>query len=135
MKFVKRFKIKDLKNKKQLSKKYSVINKLKAEDKISDSVLTDLNDLSLEEIIAVKLELTTRFLCGKLYGLPVWRVSKQAVTDALLKTALSISRTKKEGALFLGINYSEYQKLLKKYKTVSFFESGGEMVSTEKKEI
>jgi hypothetical protein len=92
-----------------------------------------LNNLSLEEIIAVKLELTSRFLCGKLYGLPLWRVTRQTVTDALLKTALSISKTKKEAARFLGINYSEYNKLLKKYKTVSFFNyNGGETVSTEK---
>jgi len=120
------------KNKKKYNNKnYSVINKLKAEKKISDSVLIDLDGLSLEEIIAVKLELTTRFLCGKLYGLPLWRVTKQTVTDALLKTALSISKTKKEASRFLGIDYSEYNKLLKKYKTVSFFEDGGEMVSTE----
>lgn len=120
------------KNKKKYNNKnYSVINKLKADKKISDSVLIDLDGLSLEEIIAVKLELTTRFLCGKLYGLPLWRVTKQTVTDALLKTALSISKTKKEASRFLGIDYSEYNKLLKKYKTVSFFEDGGEMVSTE----
>ena len=120
------------KNKKKYNNKnYSVINKLKADKKISESVLIELDDLSLEEIIAVKLELTTRFLCGKLYGLPLWRVTKQTVTDALLKTALSISKTKKEASRFLGIDYSEYNKLLKKYKTVSFFEDGGEMVSTE----
>ena len=120
------------KNKKKYNNKnYSVINKLKADKKISESVLIDLDGLSLEEIIAVKLELTTRFLCGKLYGLPLWRVTRQTVTDALLKTALSISKTKKEASRFLGIDYSEYNKLLKKYKTVSFFEDGGEMVSTE----
>ena len=79
--------------KKRTNKNYSVISKLKTEKKISDSVLTDLNNLSLEEIIAVKLELTSRFLCGKLYGLPLWRVTRQTVTDALLKTALSISKT------------------------------------------
>ena len=119
--------------KKRLNRNYSVISKLKSEKKISDSVLTDLNNLSLEEIIAVKLELTSRFLCGKLYGLPLWRVTRQTVTDALLKTALSISKTKKEAARFLGIDYSEYNKLLKKYKTVSFFNyEGGELASTEK---
>jgi len=120
------------KNKKKYNNKnYSVINKLKADKKISDSVLIELDGLSLEEIIAIKLELTTRFLCGKLYGLPLWRVTRQTVTDALLKTALSISKTKKEASRFLGIDYSEYNKLLKKYKTVSFFEDGGEMASTE----
>ena len=104
------------KNKKKYNNKnYSVINKLKADKKISDSVLIDLDGLSLEEIIAVKLELTTRFLCGKLYGLPLWRVTKQTVTDALLKTALSISKTKKEASRFLGIDYMDFNRYIKKY--------------------
>ena len=113
------------------SKKYSIINKLKSEDKLSEQTLNNVNNLALEDLIAIKLELTTRYICGKLYGLPLWRVTRHTVTDALLKTALSISKTKKEGARFLGINYTEFNKLLKKYNTVSFFENGGETVSTE----
>ena len=113
------------------NKKYSVINKLKDENKISEQTLNNINNLALEDLVAIKLELTTRYICGKLYGLPLWRVTRHTVTDALLKTALSISKTKKEGARFLGINYTEFNKLLKKYKTVSFFENGGETASTK----
>ena len=113
------------------NKKYSIINKLKAKNLISEQTLNNINNLALEDIVAVKLELTTRYICGKLYGLPLWRVTRHTVTDALLKTALSISKTKKEGARFLGINYTEFNKLLKKYNTVSFFEDGGETVSTK----
>ena len=113
------------------NKKYSIINKLKAEDKISEQTLNNIDNLALEDLVAIKLELTTRYICGKLYGLPLWRVTRHTVTDALLKTALSISKTKKEGARFLGINYTEFNKLLKKYNTVSFFENGGETASTE----
>ena len=65
------------------------------------------------------------------YGMPLWRVTKLTVVDAMLKTALSISRTKKEAARFLGIDYNDFNKMLKKYKTKSFFEDGGETVSTE----
>ena len=115
-------------------KSYSTINKFKSEGKITAESLNIINNISLEDLIAIKLELTTRYLCGKLFGIPIWRTARLAVTDALLKTALSISRTKREGARFLGIDYMDFNRLIKKHKTESFFENGGETVSTEKKE-
>ena len=102
--------------------KYSIINKLKSEKKISDSTLNNINNISLEDLIAIKLELSTRYLCGKFYGIPIWRLTRHAVTDALLKTALSIARTKKEAARFLGVDYMEFNRYIKKYNTISFFE-------------
>ena len=102
--------------------KYSIINKLKSEKKITDNTLNNINNISLEDLIAIKLELSTRFLYGKFYGLPIWRLTRHAVTDALLKTALSIARTKKEAARFLGVDYMEFNRYIKKYNTISFFE-------------
>ena len=64
---------------------YSIINKLKSEKKITDNTLNNINNISLEDLIAIKLELSTRFLCGKFYGLPIWRLTRHAVTDALLQ--------------------------------------------------
>ena len=121
------------KRKKNLTKydSYSIIKKLKSEEKITNKTLNNINSLSLEELIAIKLELTSRYVCGKFYGLPLWRITRHTVVDALLKTALSIARTKKEGARFLGIDYVEFNRLLKKYHTESFFETGDETVSTE----
>lgn len=113
---------------------YSIIKKFKSEGKITSLDLNNINNIALEDLIAIKLELTTRYLCGKYYGMPLWRVTKLTVVDAMLKTALSISRSKKEAARFLGLDYSDFHKMLKKYKTKSFFEDGGETVSTEKKE-
>ena len=102
--------------------KYSIINKLKSEKKITDGTLNNINNISLEDLIAIKLELSTRYLYGKFYGLPIWRLTRHAVTDALLKTALSIARTKKEAARFLGVDYMEFNRYIKKYNTISFFE-------------
>lgn len=102
--------------------KYSIINKLKSEKKITDSTLNNINNISLEDLIAIKLELSTRYLYGKFYGIPIWRLTRHAVTDALLKTALSIARTKKEAARFLGVDYMEFNRYIKKYNTISFFE-------------
>ena len=115
---------KNKRNKKSFTKysKYSIINKLKSEKKITDSILNNINNISLEDLIAIKLELSTRYLYGKFYGIPIWRLTRHAVTDALLKTALSIARTKKEAARFLGVDYMEFNRYIKKYNTISFFE-------------
>ena len=115
---------KNKRNKKPFTKysKYSIINKLKSEKKITDSTLNNINNISLEDLIAIKLELSTRYLYGKLYGIPIWRLTRHAVTDALLKTALSIARTNKEAARFLGVDYMEFNRYIKKYNTISFFE-------------
>ena len=102
--------------------KYSIINKLKFEKKINEAVLNNINNISLEDLIAIKLELSTRYLYGKFYWIPIWRLTRHAVTDALLKTALSIARTKKEAARFLGVDYMEFNRYIKKYNTISFFE-------------
>ena len=111
--------------------KFSIINKLKLENKVTNKTLDDINNLALEDLIAIKLELSTRYTCGKFYGMPLWRITRHTVTDALLKTALSIARTKKEAARFLGIDYMDFNRHLKKYKVESFFETGDETVSTK----
>tara|TARA_R110000796_G_scaffold97915_7_gene205232 strand:- start:681 stop:1067 length:387 start_codon:yes stop_codon:yes gene_type:complete len=111
---------------------YSIVNKFKAEGKVTDLTLNNINNISLEDLIALKLELSTRYTYGKFFGMPLWRITRHTVTDALLKTALSIARTKKEAARFLGVDYMDFNRYIKKYKTISFFEHGGEPVSTEK---
>ena len=125
---------KNRKRKKKVTKyeSYSIINKFKTEKKITNSTLNDINNISLEDLVAIKLELSTRYLCGKFYGMPLWRITRHTVTEALLKTALSIARTKKEAARFLGIDYMELNRYIKKYDIIPFFERGGETVSTEK---
>ena len=50
------------------------------------------------------------------------------------KTAVSVCRSKKESAKFLGIDYTDFRKLIKKFDIESFFEkerNGDELVSTE----
>ena len=102
---------------------YSLSNKLRKEGKSSEEFEILFNNLSLEEVIGLKLELASKFgLRGKMYGLPIWYSLRTIVKDAVLKYALSACRTKQEAARFLGINTSNFRALVKKYKTESFFE-------------
>jgi hypothetical protein len=105
---------------------YSISNKLRKEGKSSEEFEILFNNLSLEEVIALKLEASSRFgLKGKLYGLPIWYSLKSIVQDAVLKYALSATRSKREAARFLGIQENNFNVLLRKYNIESYFEEGG----------
>ena len=91
----------------------SIINKLNLDDK----TLVTINSLSLEDLIAVKLELSSKNLNNRLYGFDIWRRIPYIVKDSLLKYSLSASNTKKDGARLLGLTYVEYMKHIRDFDT------------------
>ena len=103
-------------------KAYSVSKKLKDENKINDNFEVQLSQLSLEEVIALKLELATRETKGKFYGFPLWKKTPLIVKDALLKAAVSGSTTRREAARFLGISYPAMKANLRNYGVFHYFE-------------
>ena len=101
---------------------YSISNKLKKEGKSSEEFEILFNNLSLEEVIGLKLELSSKFsLKGKMYGLPIWHSIQTIVKDATLKYALSATRSKREAARFLGLNEHNFNALSKKYQIEDYF--------------
>jgi DNA-binding protein Fis len=100
---------------------YSISNKLKSEGKTNTDFEVMLASLTLEEIIALKLELAARAVNGKLYGFNIWKEIPNIAKDAVLKYAYSATRTKNEAASLLGINKSEFRKLLKKFNIINWF--------------
>ena len=103
-------------------KNYSVVNKLLKEEKVTDRFLSQLNDLSLEEIIAVKLEIAAKASGGNIFGIPIWNSLRDICRDASLKFAISAARTKAEAAVFLGITISTLNEYLDKYEIKAYFE-------------
>ena len=85
-----------------------------------------LNSLSLEEIIALKLELAAQASGSPLYGIPIWKNLLSIVRDAVIKYALSATRTKKEAARFLGMDDAGFWHRQKYYQTESFFSEENE---------
>jgi len=105
------------------NKYYSISNKLRKNGKTSEEFEMIFNGLSLEEVIALKLELASKSsFNGKLYGLPLWYSIPSIVKDAMLKYALSATRSKREAARFLGLNEFSLKMLIKKYKVDNYFE-------------
>tara|TARA_B100000809_G_C15120054_1_gene523967 strand:+ start:1586 stop:1924 length:339 start_codon:yes stop_codon:yes gene_type:complete len=101
---------------------YSLIKVLRSEGRLSDETEIAINSLSLEELLSVKLELAAGHFNSKMFGIPIWYSLKNVVQDALLKFALSSTKTKREAARLLGLLPADFRHLLKKYETESFFE-------------
>jgi len=101
---------------------YSVSNKLKSEGKITSDFEVMLSSLTLEDIIALRLELASRSVNGKLYGLKLWESIPRIAKEAVLKYAYSAARTKNEAAVFLGLNKNDFRRLIKKFNISNFFQ-------------
>ena len=101
---------------------YSISKKLRNDFKSNEEFEVMLNNLSLEEIIALKLELAAKAGGKILYGIPIWKSVRYITEDAILKFSLSATRTRFEAMRFLGLKRRSYEKLHRLYKTESFFE-------------
>jgi len=108
-------------NKKSTTLNKSFINYLKDQNKISDSLLVVINNLTIEELIAVKLELSAKMINNRLFGLDIWRNSGYIIKEALLMFAISTTQSKKDAARFLGLTYLDFKKALKKYEVNNYF--------------
>ena len=100
----------------------SIITKLRDQNKLNDSLLVLISNLTLEDLIAIKLELSCDLINNRLYGFDIWRNLKPIVQEAVLKFAISTRKTKKDAARFLGLNYLDFKKLLSKYDIENYFD-------------
>ena len=80
-------------------KNTSIIRKLRKERKLPEEAEVFISNLSLEDLIALKLELAGKPVNGKLFGIPIWKSVPFIVREALLKTAISICKTRHESEI------------------------------------
>jgi hypothetical protein len=106
---------------KKSTKNHSIITQLRKKGKSTEEFEVMLNNLTLEEIIGLKLELANRAAGGYLYGMPIWQAIPDLVRDAVLKFAATAAKTKGEAARFLGISQQEMEKFNRRYKIDYFF--------------
>ena len=102
-------------------KNYSFISIMKEKRKVNDEFLNILSSLSLEEIIALKMETAVQLTKHKLYNFPLWKAMPSICRDAILRFVLSACESKRDGARMLGIDIREFDKLLKRYNTEKLF--------------
>ena len=94
---------------------YSLRNKLRREKKTSDDFEAMIHNLSLEELIGLKLELAASHINNKLYNFPVYKSLRYIVKEACLHFALSSTRTFGDAAAFLGLRESQLNNEVRKF--------------------
>ena len=102
-------------------KNYSFISLMRRKRKINDEFLNVLSSLTLEEVIALKLELAVQLTKHKLYNFPLWKAMPSICRDAILRYVLSACESKRDGARMLGIDIREFNSLLKRYNTEKIY--------------
>lgn len=96
-------------------KKRSFISELRSDGRINNEFLNVVSDLTLEELITIKLEVSARMLKGKLYNFPLWYAMPNICRDALLKFVSKSCKTKTDMASTLGLPYNSFIDIYKDY--------------------
>jgi hypothetical protein len=89
----------------------SFSNKLRNEGKSNEAFEVMLSALTLEEIIGLKLECSSRLTAGKLYGFNLWSNIIDITKEALYNAVISVAKTNKEATRILGINEQTFKGL------------------------
>ena len=101
---------------------YSFSKLLRSESKSSDEFEFMINKLSLEEIIALKLELSAKAINGKLYGFYLWHNINKIVRESILLFAISATRTIDQATALLGIrDHTQMKTIIRRYKSTLCF--------------
>ena len=94
----------------------SFSRKLRNDGKSNEAFEIMLSALTLEEIIGLKLECSSRLTAGKMYGLNLWSNMVDITKEALYNATISVAKTNKEATRILGINEQTFKMLKKKYR-------------------
>ena len=81
-----------------------------------------ISAISLEDLIALKLEIASKACKKAMYGIQIWRSLKYIAEDAVLKYSISATRTKAESWRFLGLNNHTLREAKQRYNPYSYFE-------------
>lgn len=98
---------------------YNLYNILKKNNR--DDLFVLINSLSMEELIALKLELTSKNLNYKLYGYNLWNNITNVVRYSLILYAACAAKSKSDMARFLGIDQKKIDSLLDEYDMNGYF--------------
>jgi hypothetical protein len=120
---------------KKIKNNYSISKLLRSKNKSNDYFEILLNNLSLEEIIALKLELSYKAIGFPLHGFPIWKSINYISKDALLKFALCATDTRGDAARMLGLEPIKFFSLLRKFNTKRYFSEEQNDDSVEPKSV
>ncbi|MGI9312708.1 MAG: hypothetical protein ACR2O9_04135 [Alphaproteobacteria bacterium] len=82
---------------------------------LSNELLVLISNMTLEDLIAIKIELSSSHLKNRLFGLDIWKKIDYITKEALMRVAISCTKSNSEAARFLGITLSDYRLNLQKF--------------------
>lgn len=100
----------------------SLLKKYREDKKIDEYFEIMLSNIPLEDLIALKLEVSTKTLSSPVYGIPIMENLKNIVEDAIIKFTISTTKTTSEAASFLGISQKTLFRKTKKYGFWNYYD-------------
>lgn len=94
---------------------YNLKKNLLLQSKIDSNFIKKIKFLTLEELIALKLIISTESLSGKLFNFPFLKYSVDICKESVVKFALSISKNKRDASLILGLKKADLIHYIKQY--------------------
>ena len=100
-----------------MNKKNTKISNFEKDLEKLQDILNEIesDNLTLEDIIALKLELASESVKGKFYGFPIKKFINNIINESLIKYSLSAASSYREAGLILGISKAELFKYARKY--------------------
>lgn len=99
----------------------TISKKLREENRTNDYFEIMLGNLTLEEIIALKMEISYRAIGFPIYGFPIWGAMDFIIKNAMLKFAYASSGSKTRMKRMLGINLKSLLFNIEKYEMKKYF--------------
>ena len=87
-----------------------------------------MNNLTLEELIGLKLEISSRTLGSPLYGIVIWKTLPTVVKDAVLKYAYAAFANEYASATFLGLSINKFKEYMEKHQIPQYFQEMKEKI-------
>jgi hypothetical protein len=104
-----------------LLKEYSLSASLKKKNKSDEHFENVLKRLSLEEVIALKIEVNLREANTLFLGIPIYKNISHSAKIGVLLAAISASNSLKEAGAVIGLTEFEFVKRMVKYRMSSYF--------------
>jgi hypothetical protein len=102
-------------------KTISVSAKLKQDGKINDDFLMRLDTITLDDLIALKLESASKSIGGLLFGFELFDNLAEIAKSAVAKYVYSVAPTRSSIWTFLGLSPSRFKYLERKYQLKKYF--------------
>jgi len=96
-------------------KNYSKIDELKKLNKIDDQFVFQVENLTLEDLISIKLESTLRNINFKFFNFPLWHSMHKIVAEAMVNSIITVAKNNTEASRILGLDYKQYRSYLSEF--------------------